>query len=230
MSKSPNTTAKLAPVHPGAILKETLDDLGMSMNRLAQELRMPANRIGAIVAGQRAITGETALRLGRYFDTTPDYSINLQARYHLEAARDAWESRIAIRGHPAPGATPLTSRPGASLLPALFPMGRFPFTSFPKNFLNHFNHLGAWRPSARFSPAIPESGGPNAEPLCSAHRHHSAGQSFRLPVRSRACRESCLRLPPSCDASCQKSPPDASQNSAAPRQLTEKEELKTRRL
>ena len=57
MSRSPNTIAKLAPVHPGAILKETLDDLGISMNRLAKELRVPANRISAIVAGQRAITG-----------------------------------------------------------------------------------------------------------------------------------------------------------------------------
>jgi addiction module HigA family antidote len=93
--ESSNAIAKLPPVHPGAILKETLDDLGMSMDRLAQELRVPANRISAIVAGQRAITGETALRLGRYFDTTPDYWINLQARYDLEAARDAWESRIA---------------------------------------------------------------------------------------------------------------------------------------
>jgi len=93
MSKSPNTMANLSPVHPGAILNEALDDLGMSMNRLAQELRLPANRVSAIVAGKRAITGETALRLGRYFDTTPDYWINLQARYHLETARDA--SRIA---------------------------------------------------------------------------------------------------------------------------------------
>jgi antitoxin HigA-1 len=94
ISESSNAIAKLPPVHPGAILKETLDDLGMSMNRLAQELRVPANRISAIVAGQRSITGETALRLGRYFGTTPDYWINLQARYDLEAARDAWESRI----------------------------------------------------------------------------------------------------------------------------------------
>lgn len=100
MSRSPNTIAKLAPVHPGAILKETLDDLGISMNRLAKELRVPANRISAIVAGQRAITGETALRLGRYFGTTPDYWINLQARYDLEAARDAWESRIASEVKP----------------------------------------------------------------------------------------------------------------------------------
>ena len=97
-SKSPNTTdkrqAKLQPVHPGEILKETLEDLGLSMNRLAQEIRVPANRISGIVAGQRSITGETALRLGRYFGTTPDYWINMQARYDLETARDAFESRI----------------------------------------------------------------------------------------------------------------------------------------
>ena len=100
MSKSPNTTAKFAPVHPGAILRETLDDLDISMNRLAQEMRVPANRISAIVAGQRGVSGETALRLGRYFDTTPDYWINLQARYDLETARDAWESRITSEVKP----------------------------------------------------------------------------------------------------------------------------------
>src|ERR1700720_563929 len=87
-SKSPNTTnkgprraPKLPPVHPGEILKETLDDLGFSMNRLAQEIGVPSNRISAIVAGQRAITGETALRLARYFGTTPAYWMNMQARY-----------------------------------------------------------------------------------------------------------------------------------------------------
>jgi addiction module HigA family antidote len=100
MSKSRSTTVRLAPVHPGAILKETLNDLGISMNRLAQELCVPANRVSAIVAGQRGISGETALRLGRYFDTTPDYWINLQARYDLETARDAWESRIASEVKP----------------------------------------------------------------------------------------------------------------------------------
>jgi addiction module HigA family antidote len=81
-------------VHPGELLKETLDDLGLSMNRLAQEMCVPPNRISAIIAGKRAISGETALRLGRYFGTTPAYWINMQAHYDLEMARDEWESRI----------------------------------------------------------------------------------------------------------------------------------------
>jgi addiction module HigA family antidote len=105
--KSPSTTSshrmrkpKLPPVHPGEILKETLDDLGLSMNRLAREIRVPANRISAIIAAQRGITGETALRLGRYFGTTPVYWMNMQARYDLETARDEWESRIESEVRP----------------------------------------------------------------------------------------------------------------------------------
>jgi addiction module HigA family antidote len=58
-------------------LKETLADLGLTMNRFAVEIRVPANRINAIVIGRRSITGETALRLARYFDTSPEYWINL---------------------------------------------------------------------------------------------------------------------------------------------------------
>ena len=81
-------------MHPGEILKETLDDLGMSMNQLAQQIRVPANRISAIVGGKRAITGETALRLGRYFSTTPAYWMNLQTRYDLDTAQDAYESLV----------------------------------------------------------------------------------------------------------------------------------------
>jgi antitoxin HigA-1 len=57
------------PVHPGEILKETLN---ISMNRLSREIHVPANRIRSIVAGQRAITGGTALRLSRYFATTAE--------------------------------------------------------------------------------------------------------------------------------------------------------------
>ena len=106
-SKSPNTIArrsaahrKAPPIHPGEILKETLDDLGLSMNRLAQGLQVPANRISGIVAGQRGITGETALRLARYFNTTPDYWINMQAQYDLETARDEWEAKIQSEVRP----------------------------------------------------------------------------------------------------------------------------------
>ncbi len=100
MSKSRNTIDKLPPVHPGEILKETLDDLRISMNRLSKEIHVPANRISSIVAGQRAVTGETALRLARYFGTTPEYWLNMQARYDLETARDQWEDRVRSEVRP----------------------------------------------------------------------------------------------------------------------------------
>jgi addiction module HigA family antidote len=93
-SKSATTTGRIAPVHPGEVLKETLQDLALSMNQLAQEIRVPANRISAIVAGKRSITGETALRLARYFDTTPAYWMNLQSRYDLDTAQDLFESQV----------------------------------------------------------------------------------------------------------------------------------------
>jgi addiction module HigA family antidote len=70
------------------------------MNQLAQEIRVPANRISAIVAGKRSITGETALRLARYFVTTPGYWMNLQTRFDLESARDAWEARVEAEIRP----------------------------------------------------------------------------------------------------------------------------------
>jgi addiction module HigA family antidote len=91
---------KLAPVHPGELLKETLADLGLSMNQVAKEIGVPANRISAIVAGTRSITGESALRLARYFGTTPEYWMNMQARYDIEAAKDEWDADI--RKHVCP--------------------------------------------------------------------------------------------------------------------------------
>ena len=100
MPKSRSTTAKRPPVHPGEILRETLHDLGLSMNQLAREIHVPANRISAIVAGKRSITGETALRLARYFATTPGYWMNLQARFDLESARAAWEAKVEAEIRP----------------------------------------------------------------------------------------------------------------------------------
>ena len=75
---------KRAPIHPGYILEtEFLDELGLSAYALAKALRVPVNRITGIVKGQRAITADTALRLARYFDTTPEFWLNLQTHYDL---------------------------------------------------------------------------------------------------------------------------------------------------
>ena len=75
-------------IHPGEILKEEfLVPLGITANRLACSLGVPANRISAIINGDRGITAETAILLGRAFQTTPEFWINLQVHYDLEVAR-----------------------------------------------------------------------------------------------------------------------------------------------
>ncbi len=81
--------AKLRPpVHPGMVLKrDLLEPLGLSTNRLAKELRVPANRLSQIVRGARGITADTSLRLARYFGFTPEYWLNMQALYDLEVGR-----------------------------------------------------------------------------------------------------------------------------------------------
>jgi addiction module HigA family antidote len=79
---------KLEPIHPGEILREELmAPLGLSANALSLALRVPATRIGEILRGRRSITPDTALRLARYFGTTPDLWIGLQAEYDLRVAR-----------------------------------------------------------------------------------------------------------------------------------------------
>jgi addiction module HigA family antidote len=86
---------KLAPVHPGEILqKEFLTPLGLSQNKLAMALRVPARRINEIVLGKRAITADTALRLARYFGMSAHFWLGLQMDYELDVAEDALESRI----------------------------------------------------------------------------------------------------------------------------------------
>ena len=75
-------------VHPGVILKlDLLDPLGMSLNQLAKELRVPANRLSQIVRGKRGITADTSLRMARYFGFSPEYWLNLQTHYDLEIIR-----------------------------------------------------------------------------------------------------------------------------------------------
>ena len=91
----------MQPIHPGETLREDfLTPLGLSANRLAMELMVPVTRVNDIVRGKRAITADTALRLARYFGTTPQFWMNLQANYDLERAADARGHEIAGRIQP----------------------------------------------------------------------------------------------------------------------------------
>lgn len=86
---------KRASIHPGEILKtEFLDELGLSAYALAKALHVPVNRVTAIIKGERAITADTALRLARFFDTTPEFWLNLQMHYDLTTTSRRKAQRI----------------------------------------------------------------------------------------------------------------------------------------
>jgi addiction module HigA family antidote len=91
----PKARKLLPPVHPGEILREDfMAPLGLSMNKLALDLRVPVTRIAEIVHERRGITPDTALRLGRYFNTSARFWLNLQAAYDLDTAQQ--QSRRSI--------------------------------------------------------------------------------------------------------------------------------------
>ena len=94
----------LPPIHPGEVLQDLLHEAGLTVNALALALRVPANRIGGIVKGQRGITADTALRLARYFGTSAQMWVNLQARYDLAVAEDALSRQIEREVLPRPAA------------------------------------------------------------------------------------------------------------------------------
>jgi len=73
-------------VHPGGILKDELDALGVTPTEFARQIDVPPNRVSQIVAGKRAITGDTALRFGHWFGTEPQFWLNLQAQFDLALA------------------------------------------------------------------------------------------------------------------------------------------------
>jgi addiction module HigA family antidote len=86
---------KMRPIHPGEVLREEfLIPHGLSANALAQALRVPAPRINDIVRERRAVTPDTALRLARFFGTTPNFWLNLQASYDLKIATQEAGTRI----------------------------------------------------------------------------------------------------------------------------------------
>ena len=86
---------RLPAVHPGEVLRaDFLDAMGLTAHGLALALRVPANRVTAILAGERSVTADTALRLARHFGTSAGFWLNLQKRYELEVAEKAAGARI----------------------------------------------------------------------------------------------------------------------------------------
>lgn len=96
----------LKPVHPGEILREEfLKPLGLSMNALALDLHVPVTRIAEIVAERRAISPDTALRLARYFNTSPEFWMHLQIRFDMETAKDLQQAKVNREVRPREAAT-----------------------------------------------------------------------------------------------------------------------------
>ena len=86
---------KIAPIHPGEVLtEEFLEPLGVTQHRLAVSIGVPPRRINEIVHGKRRISADTALRLGRFFNTTDRFWLNLQTRFDLEIEKDNLGSRL----------------------------------------------------------------------------------------------------------------------------------------
>ncbi len=80
------TTNRMMPVHPGEVLREEMDERDLSVNALAQALGIPANRVTAILNGQRCVTADTARRLSRYIGTSSEFWLNLQQTWDLRRA------------------------------------------------------------------------------------------------------------------------------------------------
>lgn len=94
-------------VHPGRILKDELDELGVSPTEFSRQINVPANRVSQIVAGKRSISGDTALRFGHWFGTDPQFWLNLQSHFDLVSADR--ETGAAIRNLPTRGTLATTN-------------------------------------------------------------------------------------------------------------------------
>ena len=95
-----NATNGMRPVHPGEVLREELDELGLSANALSKALGVPVNRVTMILNGQRGVSADTALRLARYFGTTAQLWMNLQKTWELRQAEIESGHEIAERVTP----------------------------------------------------------------------------------------------------------------------------------
>ena len=90
----------MRPIHPGEVLREEIETLGMSARQLAAALHVPANRITGILNEQRAITADTSLRLARFFGTAPEFWLNLQTAYDLRRTKVQIGGQIEREVHP----------------------------------------------------------------------------------------------------------------------------------
>ena len=89
------TNSKFAPVHPGEVLMEDfIEGFGITQNKLAVAIGVPPRRINEIVHGKRAVTADTALRLGKYFGVSAQFWLNLQTQYDLDVAEDRLSMQI----------------------------------------------------------------------------------------------------------------------------------------
>ena len=95
-----NVKNGMRPVHPGEVLREELEELGLSANGLAKALGVPANRVTAVLNGERGVSADTALRLARYFGTTTQLWMNLQKTWELRRAEIESGREIAARVTP----------------------------------------------------------------------------------------------------------------------------------
>ncbi|WKA31233.1 HigA family addiction module antitoxin [Bradyrhizobium roseum] len=100
------------PIHPGEHLAEELRELGLSAAELSRQIDVPVNRITGIIHGQRGITADTALRLGHWFGTSPQFWMNLQQNYELRLAESQVGAKIAVL--PRRATRPTTRKLGKS--------------------------------------------------------------------------------------------------------------------
>jgi addiction module HigA family antidote len=102
-------------IHPGEILADELEDIGVTPTALSRQIEVPPNRITQIIQGKRAITGDTALRLGHWFKTSPQFWLNLQAAYDLRIATEEIGGAVAkLPTRPTTGKAERTKQPGVA--------------------------------------------------------------------------------------------------------------------
>jgi antitoxin HigA-1 len=99
------------PIHPGEILADELEEIGLSAKKLADVIEVPPNRLYQLLAGKRNVTADTALRLSQYFGMSADFWMNLQSAYELDLARQ--QNGKAIRRIPKRSEVPVEPRPVA---------------------------------------------------------------------------------------------------------------------